>query len=81
MAKVKKQDENELLKQILYHYLEKGTIEEVEHIDKFDDTGHLITKTMKRKVSEIPVQDLLKIYEMVNKLNEGQLNEILLGIK
>ena len=81
MAKVKRQDENELLKIILYRYLEKGTLEEVEFIEKYDNNKELISITKKRKVSEIPVQDLLKIYEMINKLNEGQLNEILLGIK
>jgi hypothetical protein len=83
MVRTKKDNKNsdELLKFILFHYLEKGKIEEKELIKKYDNNNELISVTEKHKVSDLPIQDLLKIYEMINTLNKDNIDEIILGIK
>ena len=81
MKKQIKIDEMELIKDILYKYLEKGVVEETEIIEKYDDKNILITRTVKRKTSEIPIQDLMKIYEIIQNIEEKKFNDLLLGIK
>lgn len=78
---LKKTENIDLLEILLRNYLECGYYIDQEIIEKYDAEGILLGKSKKIRKREIEVSELLKIYELLTKIKENKLNELLLGLR